>query len=229
MKKLSVSMNCEEIQWGWVYLFLQLFALPYLLTLVNLLLSNPLSDASLNFVFFGINFICVTIIFRKFFLTSLSHAFKNPAVCIQAVLCGFALYYIVSYIIGIAIMFINPEFLNANDESIAQMTRDNFALMGIGTVLLVPPVEEVFCRGLLFRGLYHRSRILAYAVSTLVFCSIHVIGYVGLYDPFTLIICFLQYVPASICLAWAYKRADTIVAPILIHMIINLIGILSTR
>ena len=229
MKKLSVPMSREEIQWGWVYLLFQLFALPYLLTLINLLLGNPLSDASLNFVFFATNFICVTVIFRKFNLKSISRALKNPATCIYAVLSGFALYYVVSYIMGIAIMFINPNFMNVNDESISQMTQDTLALMGIGTVLLVPPVEEVFYRGLIFRGLYHRSKILAYTISTLVFCSIHVLGYVGIYDPLTLFICFFQYMPASICLAWAYKRSDTIVAPILIHMIINFIGILSVR
>ncbi len=229
MKRLSVSMNRQEILWGWAYLLLQLLVLPYVLTLVDLLLGNPLSDASLNFVFFGINFICVTVIFHKFLLDSLLYAFKNIAVCIQTVIWGFALYYTVSYIISTAIVLIDPNFLNVNDKSIAQMTQDNFALIGIGTVLLVPPVEEVFYRGLIFHGLYNRNKVLAYTVSTLVFCAIHVLGYIGLYDPFTLLLCFLQYVPAGICLAWAYSRANTIVAPILMHMIINLIGILSMR
>lgn len=222
-------MNREEILWGWVYLFLQLIALPVVLALINVLAGNPLSDAALNFVFFGINFICVTVIFRKFLLTSLGYAFKNTTVFIQAVLCGFAVYYVLSYIMAVAIVFIDPDFLNVNDESITQMARDNLALMGIGTVLLVPPVEELFYRGLIFRGLYSRSKTLAYSVSTAVFCAIHVLGYIGLYDPFTLLLCLLQYVPAGICLAWAYSRANTIAAPILIHMMINLIGILSMR
>lgn len=229
MKNLSIPMNRSEILWGWVYLFLQLIVLPYMLTLINLIAGNPLSDAALNFVFFGLNFTCVTVVFHRFLLDSLAHALKNISSCIQAVLWGFALYYVISYMISMAFMVIDPEFYNVNDESISQMTRDNFALMGIGTVLLVPPVEETLYRGLIFRGLYDRSKVLAYAVSTVVFCMIHVLGYVGFYDPITLLLCFFQYVPAGICLAWAYQRSDTLVAPILIHMIINLIGILSMR
>ena len=36
---------------------------------------------------------------------------------------------------------------------------------------------------------------------------------------------FLQYLPAGLCLAWAYTKADTIFAPILIHAIINAVSI----
>lgn len=229
MKKLSVSMTRGEMLWGWIYMLLQLIALPSALILVNYILGNPLSDAAMNFVFFGTNFICVTVIFRKFILESLALALKNFRECFRAVLQGFILYYIASYIITLALVLINPGFFNVNDESIAQMTRNNYALMGIGTVLLVPPVEEILYRGLIFRGLYSRSKILAYTVSALVFSSIHVFGYIGLYDWLTLLLCLLQYIPAGICLAHAYERADTIAAPILIHMIINLIGILSMR
>lgn len=229
MKKLSVSMTRGEMLWGWIYMLLQLIALPSALILINFTLGNPLSDAAANFVYFGTNFICVTVIFRKFILDSFGCALNNFVLCIRAVICGFVLYYVASYITYKALIFLKPNFFNVNDESIFQMTRNNYALMGIGTVLLVPPVEEILYRGLIFRGLHSRSRILAYAVSTLAFCAIHVFGYIGLYDWFTLLLCLLQYVPAGICLACAYEQADTIAAPILIHMIINLIGILSMR
>ena len=66
-------------------------------------------------------------------------------------------------------------------------------------------------------------------MSSLVFASIHVIGYIGLFDWQTLCLCLAQYLPAGIALAWAYEKADTIVAPILMHITINQIGMLAMR
>ena len=90
-------------------------------------------------------------------------------------------------------------------------------------------MEECFFRGLIFRNLHPRSHWAAYAVSILGFTLIHIIGYIGQYSALELIIAILQYLPAGLCLAWSYTRADTIFAPILIHAAINFIGMNSLR
>ena len=41
----------------------------------------------------------------------------------------------------------------------------------------------------------------------------------------TLVLCFIQYLPAGLCLAWTYTKADNIIAPVLVHGIINAIAI----
>ena len=122
-----------------------------------------------------------------------------------------------------------PSFSNYNDEAIAAMSRGNGFLMLIGTVVLVPPVEECFYRGLIFRNLLGKSRILAYMASILAFSMIHIIGYIGTYAPLELCMAFLQYLPAGLCLAWAYTKAGTIFAPIFIHAAINFIAIRGLR
>jgi membrane protease YdiL (CAAX protease family) len=81
----------------------------------------------------------------------------------------------------------------------------------------------------IFGSIYKRSRILGYAVSALVFAALHVIGYIGFFAPTHLLLCFLQYIPAGLCLAWAYVMADTIWAPILMHIAINQMGVLAMR
>lgn len=229
MNKLSVSMTRAETVGGWIYLVLQLTILPVFLVSVNLLLGSPLSDASLNFVFYALNFICATVIFRRFLLDSLRQALAAPFRCLRSALFGLILYYLLSLLMGFLIVSIAPDFSNANDQNIADQARDNYMLVSIGTVLLVPPVEEVLYRGLIFRGLYNRSRVAAYIASTLVFCAIHVTGYIGFYDPLTLLLCFLQYIPAGLCLGWAYARADSIWAPILMHITVNQIAMSVTR
>ena len=101
------------------------------------------------------------------------------------------------------------------------MQAENRLLVFIGTVLLVPPVEECLYRGLIFRNLYPSSKWAAYLVSILAFAAIHILGYIGTYSPLELVLAVLQYLPAGLCLAWSYTRADTIFAPILIHAAIN--------
>ena len=84
-------------------------------------------------------------------------------------------------------------------------------------------------RGLIFRNLYGKSRWAAYIVSILAFAVIHIIGYIGRYSALELLMAFLQYLPAGLCLAWAYTKADTIFAPILIHAAINFLSIHALR
>ena len=45
----------------------------------------------------------------------------------------------------------------------------------------------------------------------------------------TLLLCFCQYIPAGICLGWAYAKSGTIWCPVLIHMTVNQIGMLFMR
>ena len=48
-------------------------------------------------------------------------------------------------------------------------------------------------------------------------------------DTLTLALCFVQYLPAGICLAASYRLSGSILTPILIHAGINTLGILALR
>ena len=142
---------------------------------------------------------------------------------------GLAAYCACNWAVTWIIRQLAPSFSNYNDASIAAMSRGSYYLMLVGTVILVPPVEECLYRGLIFRNLYGKSRWAAYLVSILAFALIHILGYVGQYSPLELLMAVLQYLPAGLCLAWAYTKADTIFAPIVIHAAINFISIHGLR
>ena len=38
------------------------------------------------------------------------------------------------------------------------------------------------------------------------------------------LLCALQYLPAGVALGWTYEKADTIWAPILVHSMVNAVG-----
>ncbi len=229
MKELNVSMTRSETQLGSIYIAVQILILPEVLKRVNTLLGNPLSLSQLNFTLFCINFICVSVIFHRFLLHGIKQIIHNPLSFLRYVGLGFLFYWLGSFFVNTIILAVYPDFANVNDASISELTQQNFQLMFIGTVLLVPITEETLFRGIVFGSLYKRSPIGGYLLSTLIFSALHVVSYIGQFEPVHLLLCFLQYIPAGLCLAWAYSMADTIWASILMHMIINLIGVLAMR
>ena len=227
MKKRTVSPcpSSQETISGFCYLAFQLIFLPSLLTFVNSQLEKPLNMAELNFVFYLTNFIAMLVIFHDFLSRSLNQAFQHPIVLCEAVILGFVAYYACFYLTDRLVSLLVPSFTNYNDEAIGTMSRGNSFLMLIGTVILVPPVEECFYRGLIFRNLYKKSHLAAYLVSMLAFACIHILGYLGQYSALELLLALLQYLPAGLCLGWSYVRGDTVLAPILIHAAVNFITI----
>ncbi len=227
--KLTIPMSKPQIYWGWAFYLSQLLALPVLLALVNRLLGEPLTITGLNIALFLVNFVLTLVIFHSYLFASLQKALKAPFQCLRSAVLGFGCYYLASLLVGLFIQTVCPEFSNINDRTILQMVEENYAWVTVCVVLLVPITEETLYRGLIFKSLYHKSPVLAYCVSTLVFGLIHVVGYIGTVTPFMLLMCFLQYLPAGLALAWAFVRSDTIWAPILMHIAINQIGLSAMR
>ena len=221
--------NRTETILGSIYLIFDVFVLPLLLGLVNSLLPEPLGSARINFLYFLINFAVILPLFRKFLLQSLKDTRKVLFYALRFALLGYVGYRVLSDLLLSLIVRIYPPFFNFNDLNVALTLREDFALMAVGTVLLVPIAEETLFRGLIFRGLFDRSPLAAYLVSMVAFAAIHVVGYIGQYEPWMLLLCLVQYLPAGFCLAWAYRKSGNILAPILIHAAVNTIGILSLR
>lgn len=232
MKKshaIGPTLSSSETLSGIVYLALQLFVLPSLLYWINGQLGSSLNEAEINFVFYLVNFMAMLLIFHSFLGNSLQQALRHPIYLCQAVILGLAAYYACTFCTTHLITLLAPGYSNYNDEAIAAMSRGNSFLMLIGTVVLVPPVEECLYRGLIFRNLYSKNKCAAYIISIVLFAIIHILGYIGQYSPLELLMAVLQYLPAGLCLAWSYTKADTIFAPIFVHAAINYLTIRGLR
>ena len=234
-----IPMSRKETRLGWLYLTLQICLLPYLVSAVLLILYPAYSPALLNLILFAINFLVVGVIFRKFLIQSFRECrdkiwdclWKSALAligCKLAVIATnhFIFIYCPQYYV---ITDTGPVLQNINDHYISQMAAQYALPMAIATVFLVPPVEEMLHRGVVFGTLYAKSPVLACLISTLLFAAVHVIGYVSIGDWLYLTILFLQYIPPALCLCWLYTATGTILAPILMHMAFNAIGILSMR
>lgn len=229
MKKLSVTMKKTEQWLGWAYFLFQLLVLPLAISYINFILGSPLSESWINIVYFSMNFLCVIGIFYRFLFANGQIALRTPFRCLRSAAVGLISYWLLSFCVQFFIAVADPDFFNVNDAYISDMAQENFRYLSFATVFLVPVAEETLFRGLIFGQLYNKSRLLAYLVSSLAFAAVHVVGYIGYYPPMQLLLCLVQYLPAGLSLGWAYANADSIWAPILIHVTINQIGILSMR
>ena len=225
----SHSLNTKELYLGAAYLLFESVFFAPILQYLNLLLPTPLPQSVVNFLFFSINFGAVVLIFRKYLKGQLQLLADVMGKVLGVAAIGFFVYWTMNFLLVQILLTINPDHFSINDVTIQSLVAEDYALMLIGTVVFVPIAEETLFRGLLFRGLYDRSPVLAWLVSILLFCAVHVMNYIGVYPIDTILLCFLQYLPAGICLAGAYRFSGSILCPILIHAAVNLIGVMAMR
>lgn len=222
---LSAAPTAIETRWGFLWLAASSLLMPVFLTLLNMLLPQPLSAALLNAAYYCINFAVVILIFHRFLRDAAVVALERiPLVLLYAVL-GYLGYQLLTTLLTSVILMISPDFENVNDESIFSMLDENTIPLALATVFLVPLAEETLYRGLFFRKLLEKNVFAAYIVSMVAFAAIHVVGYIGVHPPLTLLLCFLQYLPAGYCLCFCYRQTGTIMTPILVHTIVNAVGI----
>ena len=227
MPKNIVLPSRSESIFGWCYLLFCQTLLPYVLNFIFAGLGITLSGAQLNLTYFVVNFLVVSAVFWKFWVRSGKALLDRTSPSILTAAGLFAVYFLVSQLLGRLILWLKPEYFNANDQSVAAIAQSYYIPTLICTVFLVPVAEECLHRGVVFGSLFKKNALLAYAVSTLVFALVHINWMVG--DPMILFLSFLQYIPAGLCLAAAYHISGSITAPILIHMAVNTIGILALR
>ena len=224
---MSTPLRKYEISLAALYALVEFLVLPQLAALVHYWLQLPVW--LINCLIYILNFVCLCAIFHRFLWNSLKRSAENTWRTFRYAGLGLLLYYLLAPLVSYITVFICPDYTNLNDASVSSMVTDGGVLMVFATVFLVPVAEELLFRGLLFRGIYDRSPAAAWLVSTAVFSLVHIVGYIGIYEPAALLAAFIQYLPAGICLAFAYQKADTIIAPMLIHIAINQIGISLVR
>ena len=223
------SLTHNEKLYGTVWLIFQTLLFATLLQTVNLLLSSPLSQPVVNFLYFAVNFSVVTVVFRNYLHQQGQIVREAMGRILFITVTGFAAYWVLNVLLTLILFAIDPSFTSINDVTIGQLVQQDFLLMFLGTVILVPITEETLFRGLVFRGLYDKSPVLAWILSVVLFSLVHILGYISAYPFHTLLLCFVQYLPAGILLAAAYRLSGSLLTPILIHALVNFFGMMALR
>ena len=225
---MTLTLTKFEKRWGWLYALLYLFAVPNAAALVCAL-AGITSVTQLNLICFYINAALALVFFRRLLSRSLYVAEQDWRATVSAAVRGFGLYWAVNFAVTMAILMLRPDFSNVNDQNIGSMVTESPTLMHLALIVAAPLAEECLFRGWIFTGLAEKSVPLAYAVTCCFFSAAHIVSYIGLYSPLTLVLCFVQYLGPSFALCRTCQRDDSLCAPILMHMAVNALGCILLR
>ena len=223
--KFSTPIKKHETIIGWIYLFLHIFVIGELLFRLNYRLSLGLDNAGVNFAYYAVGFVILLIFLFSFLKKSFGDLCENPGKSATSVILGYAAVYAMNIAVSMLISLIETGSVNPNESAIDELIPLNPNVMKAIAVFLAPVVEETLFRGVVFGSIRKSSRVIAYIVSTLLFSVYHIWSYVAFGLDWSVLIYVLEYVPASIALAWCYERSRNIWAPIFLHMAINFVAV----
>lgn len=229
-RPFKYPMTKNELLCGCVFLPVYIIILPKLVGLLAAYVNPDIKSDSLYIVFYLVSFIIVFFMFRNFLKSSFSDFIDNKLGTLFSVLSGYLSNNIMIYLVSVLLLVFNTG-ANPNDEAVIEQIKLNPNTMIAVSVLLGPIVEETLFRGVVFGSIRRRHRTAAYLISFFVFAAYHLweyflayFGTTGFFN-WNLLLNLLQYLPASLALAWCYERSGTIWSSIFLHMLINALNI----
>ena len=228
------KMKIWEIVLGWVYFPMFVLGTQVLISVTLAVLGYDLQETetllTLNLWNSAINLVAIVAIFHRFLFEQLRPIRGRVGRLIGTVAIGFAIYYggtmLVNLLKTSVSILTGTEFTNQNQEAYEQLLRTDVLRSSVIALLCAPFVEECLVRGLIFRPLYPRSKVFAYALSMLTFSLLHVYGSIlnGGVTLAGVLWNVATYLPAGFALAWAYARTKTIWASIFLHLTVNAVS-----
>ena len=205
-----------------IYLPLHVWLLPTLL--VSLPAAGGLSDLGLNVAVYIFGTVYMLVFLGRFLRRDFDPLCDHPGTCILQILTCYGMMIAFNLILsGILTLILPADSSNPNNSAVMEMAGLEYGKTAALAIFLAPLVEEPVFRGAIFGSLRSRNRILAYAVSMLLFALYHVWGY-ALQDPVYWIF-LLQYLPVSWLLCRCYERCNSIWGNIFFHMLVNAVSI----
>lgn len=212
-------MTDSERKRGWVFFGLYLLVFPYIIAWVQRLFmgEGEAPVAEMNIVYYAMLFALSLLVFWTF----LRHAFTLlldwlPENCFAFFtgLLGAGVLHFLVYLIPLPVQ----------DPAQGQYLQEYLlspAATTLLVVVLIPLVEEILFRGLLFGSLRRGSRWLAYVVAVLVYAFAGVWRFaLDLGDPRYLLLA-VRYLPMSLALCWCYDNGGSIWSAVALHMAIS--------
>ncbi len=224
-KRFRDRMMPMERALGVIYLPVHIFILPILVGIFSAVSggSGMTEDAEVvsNVVYYGISLFFVLVVEWRYLRESFGTFVQGFWKCMLAIIIACGMTMGLNFIGGMIVFIVSGDGVNPNSETVNALAGYDYGKMFAVGVFMAPIVEETLFRGVLFGALRRHSRIFAYAASIALFALYHLWQYMLLGWDWSLAIYALEYIPASLALAWAYEFTGSIWTPIFFHMLTN--------
>jgi len=214
-------MTDSERNRGWVFFALYILVFPRLMGWVQRLVSGDAEPlvAEANLVYYALLFVLALLVFWTF----LRHGFSLLLDWLPENLFAIVTGLVGAVVLHVLVMLLpypvaNPVFTDWPNEFMVSP-----AATAVVAVVLMPLVEEVLFRGLVFGSLRRYSRPIAYGVTVVGYALACAWQYI--FQPTGLDLRYLlltvQYLPMSLALTWCYDNGGSIWGAVVLHMLIN--------
>lgn len=226
-KRYETTMTAHESGRGWAFFFLFTIVFPFLMGFIQRYIDGLIPVAEANVLYYLFAACIVFVLFWQFLKGSFSCLLDNLGRNLLAIVIGF----VVAIPLHILVMKFPYPVENPNMFSYPeQFTLSSSATIVILLVLL-PLVEEVLFRGLLFGSIRPHSRLLAWIVSIFVYCfySVWLFAFVpsGGVDLRYLLL-GIQYFPSAFALTFCYEKGGSVWSSMILHAAINALFLFSS-
>lgn len=231
MKRLDKGWKAEitkmEGNLGWIYFSLYALVFPYLMGIVQKSMDEnwellPIESA---FYYQVILVIILFLLFGDLMKRGLGLFLENMPRNLAAIVTGFgitAATYLLVFWIPLPVENPYRDIYSQQFLVFPQMTM-------LLLVVLMPLVQEVLFRGLLFGGIRQKKRWLAYALSVGFFAFFQVQQYAFVPNDANLSYLWLsvKYIPMGLGLSWCYDMAGSLWASVLLHMLLAMVQLFA--
>lgn len=225
-KRYEKKMTAHESGRGWAFFVVFTLVLPFLMGFIQRRIDGILPVAEANVVYYLFAACVVFILFwhylRESFSCLLDHLGRNLLAILLGLVIAIPLHLLV---MKFPFPVENPNTFNYSE----QFTLSSSATIAI-LLVLIPIVEEVLFRGLLFDSLRSYSQPLAWILATALYCFYCVWQFAftpaGAADLRYLLL-GAQYFPSAVALTFCYEKGGSIWSSVLLHGIINAIFLFS--
>ena len=220
---------------GLVYLPMFLFGAPFLAYLIVTRFSGMIPNEEMRdpinlLIYNGLNAVALCLIFRHYLAEQFRRIQSRGWHIFGDLLLSFLVFYGVGILSTAARTLLQElfqtEYQNANQDALLGVLEASPAILILSACVLAPIAEELLFRGLIFCGLYRKSRILAYALSILAFSFAHVYGSMFRQPIPATLVTMTAYLPHSFALAWSYARSGSIWSSVFLHASLNALSLL---
>ena len=228
-KKVASSLSDLEKLSGVLLLFVYLVILPlidgWLVKQLRYVFGPRVSADVVSLVCFLLLFAAVVLLFHSFLFRSAQDFFHPIDRGLQTYFAALIGFYGLNELLFRVSHLLWGNMTNLNDGALVTSLFSAPRGMVLAIVVIIPILEEVLFRGLLFGWLREHSRAAAYLLS----CGLFALLYVSQHGivRFDLVTLFLlvQYLVPGLIFAWAYDRSGSIWASIFVHMTVNALAV----
>lgn len=218
-KQWRARLTRSEQGRGWVFFCLYFFLFPFLMAWVQRSFGGEWPVAEANVVYYLLLAVLVFLLLWSFLKQGYFLLLDWLPENLFGILTGLA----GAGALHLLVMSLPYPVDNPNNANYA---AEYFFAPGATVVILVvlmPLVEEVLFRGLLFGSLRGYSRPLAYLLSVLLYSLYSVWQFAFAYGTLDLryLLLMAQYLPMALALTWCYDMGGSIWSPVILHAVLN--------